>query len=98
MIKNMNYQANNAACPECKRLLECLAAAEFAYWDTHLYLDTHPDDAQALAAAREYKSKAEMLRCEYEQKCQQLKADPAAMSCRWTWVDDPWPWDVTKGV
>ena len=35
-------------------LLKKLSAAEFALWDLHLYLDTHPCDTKALEIATKF--------------------------------------------
>jgi len=59
----------------------------FAAWETRLYLDTHPMDANALQF--------------YQQLCQQMDQPNYACTfagCQtggtWRWVDDPWPWEV----
>ena len=74
------------------KLLECLSAADFACYEARLFLDTHPCDAVALAAAREYWARAAALREEYERCYGSLTGAPCDAE-RWTWVDDPWPWD-----
>ena len=58
----------------------------FSAWEVRLYLNTHPDDQTALQL--------------YQQLCQQTTAPNYACTfvpctgSRWTWVDDPWPWEV----
>lgn len=60
-------------------------AAAFSAWEVRLYLNTHPCDERALAL--------------YQQLCRQTPQPNYACtfaSCsptRWTWVDDPWPWE-----
>lgn len=81
---------------KCK-LLECLSAAEFAAWEIRLFLDTHPDDKQALAAGNEYSGRADVLRREYEKRYGALTADLGGCEDNWTWISDPWPWDFVKG-
>ena len=77
-----------------QKLLRCLSAAQFAYWDTRLFLDTHPTDAQALAAVREYAEKARVLRERYESMYGSLTGVPCDCG-DWKWIDDPWPWEYT---
>ena len=60
-------------------LYKKLAAADFALWDMHLYLDTHPGDLNAA-----------MLRAEYEAACGKLTAADAHGV---EWLCDPWPWE-----
>ena len=57
----------------------------FSAWEVRLYLNTHPQDAAALKL--------------YQQLCRQSReagyacAFAPCPSNRWTWVDDPWPWE-----
>ena len=79
---------------ERDKLLEMLSAAEFACWEMHLFLDTHPADEKALAAEREYAEKAKLLRAEYEQRFGSLTGKACDSAENWQWVADPWPWDI----
>ena len=79
------------------RLLEVLSAAEFAAWETRLYLDTHPCDAQAIAMGREYAERAAALRAEYEKRYGSLTGCFGECDDKWKWICDPWPWDCVKG-
>ena len=79
---------------ERAKLLEVLSAADFACWETHLFLDTHPDCEAALAAEKEYAEKADMLRDEFEQRFGSLTGKACDSGERWAWVNDPWPWDA----
>ena len=40
-------------------LLQKLDAVQFAMWELHLYLDTHPDDFAALSLYKKYEEKNE---------------------------------------
>lgn len=59
----------------------------FALWELRLYLNTHPNDRQALKM--------------YETLCRQARHPNYACTfapcdgakSRWTWLDDPWPWE-----
>lgn len=62
----------------------------FAAWEMRLYLNTHPQDQNALQM--------------YEQICRQMHEAnyactfaPCNGSGRWMWVDDPWPWETACG-
>ena len=70
-----------------------LSAAEFAMWELHLYLDTHPTDLQTLALYNKYQSKCELLRSEYEEKYGALFASDAQGV---EWFKSPWPWDTEE--
>lgn len=88
---------NGTLFPELNKPLACAAsptgcaettpgqAIAFSAWEMRLYLNTHPNDEGALQL--------------YQQMCQQcVKPNYACTfapcaSGRWTWVDDPWPWE-----
>ena len=51
----------------------------FACVDLNLYLDTHPDDANAVNM--------------YNSFTKQLNEAIRKSGCPWQWVEQPWPWD-----
>lgn len=70
----------------CAEPTGCQAAA-FAAWEVRLYLNTHPNDPGALHL--------------FEQLCQQGCSPsyacafvPCTAAGRWSWLDDPWPWEI----
>ncbi len=78
-------------------LLQKLSVAQFAAWELHMYLDTHPGDGEALARYRHYEEKTRRLTEEYESKYGPLTAGDAYGDARWEWVNSPWPWETTEG-
>lgn len=62
-------------------------ALPFAAWEMRLYLDSHPWDQQALAAYRQICAQS---RGELNYAC---LPDSGCGANRWTWIDDPWPWE-----
>ncbi len=68
-----------------------LCAADFALWELHLYLDTHPEDLQMLALYKKYEAKAIVLRREYEEKFGPLTTQSGQGV---EWLKNPWPWDL----
>ncbi len=81
---------------ERERLMRNLSAYDFALTDLHIYLDTHPDDKKAEKALREYENKSSELRSQYEEKFGPLTVRDDGGN-RWSWISDPWPWDVQEG-
>ena len=81
-------------------LLRKIGQASFGMTDLQLYLDTHPDDAKALALYNSYRDKYVALVQEFSQKYGPLTAMDAACGSHWQWVDDPWPWEyeANEGV
>ena len=77
-----------------ERLLRQLSATQFALWELHLYLDTHPSDMDALRLHEQYEDKLKKLKDEYESNYGPLT------SCEGEgveWLKNPWPWDVRGG-
>ncbi|MEE1013727.1 MAG: spore coat protein CotJB [Clostridia bacterium] len=74
-------------------LLKKLNAYAFAAYDWNLYLDTHPNDRDAIAMFHKMANKADELRKEFEAKFGPLTARESRNMERWNWLDDPWPWE-----
>lgn len=72
-------------------LLRKLSAAQFAMWELHVYLDTHPNDKEALALHKKYEAKASELRKEYEEHFGPLTP---ATGEGVEWLKNPWPWET----
>ena len=73
------------------KLLSRIDAVQFAMWELHLYLDTHPDDLSALALYKKYEEQNEKLVAEFEDQFGPLfsDSDPGV-----SWLKNPWPWDI----
>jgi len=77
----MTERTGNASC--CERF-----GRPFAAWDLRLYLDTHPDDAQALACFAQMYADANgdgypfrgIRPCDVDGE-------------KWHYPDGPWPWE-----
>lgn len=79
---------NNRKC-----LFEEIEAASFAIDDVKLYLDTHPNDQEALAYYEKYKCQRQQKVEEYTNCFGPLTADNVNVENGWMWVDTPWPWE-----
>lgn len=75
-------------------LLRQINEVSFAAYDTLLFLDTHPDNQEALAFYREMSQRRNDALEEYGRMFGPLTADApsAASGNRWQWIDQPWPW------
>ncbi len=78
---------------ERAELLKKLSAYGFAAYDWNLYLDTHPNDKDAIAMYHKMVERADELRKEYESKYGPLTASASKNMERWDWLDNPWPWE-----
>ena len=78
------HKPMNGRCPAGSNCSSTGQQSAFAAWDLRLYLDTHPDDAQALSLFGQLAREAE---------------DPNYATAflsggsTWTWTDEPWPWE-----
>lgn len=74
-------------------LLKKISVAQFAAWELHVYLDTHPHDQRALKSYNQYKEKAKALTAEFEEKYGPLTSCDMYGDTSWKWIHDPWPWE-----
>ena len=72
-----------------------LQEMDFAAHDLNLYLDTHPNDSNAIRLYNEYNKKAQMLSNTYERKYGPINlSDNQGLNMSpWTWIKEPWPWN-----
>lgn len=74
-----------------------LMALEFALVELGLYLDTHPNDTEALEMRREYVKLHEDMLESYQRKYGPVNANFVDDAKHYSWVSNPWPWNVQKG-
>ena len=74
-------------------MLKKLSATQFALWEMHLYLDTHPWDLQMLEAHNKTAMKYKALLNEYEENFGALTAGKAH---GFEWLKGPWPWEIEE--
>ena len=85
LFPELNKPLTTTSSPVTARPTQQQAYA-FAAWEMRLYLDTHPSDTIALSLFRQMSASA---------------GTPnyagtfvtATAGGRWTWLDDPWPWE-----
>ena len=73
-------------------LLRKISTYAFAIHEYRLFLDTHPSCQTTIAKINECEEKLKPLVSEYEKNYGLLKKNndnPA----KWTWVNNPWPWE-----
>lgn len=70
-------------------------AISFSAWELRLYLDTHPDDAQALELYRRYCGPMDRpgYACAFTPDGQDADVGSGCGE-RWRWLDNPWPWEL----
>jgi spore coat protein JB len=81
--------------PEFYSLLEEIQAIDFVIVELNLYLDTHPNDLEAIKQFNENTEKSMKLKLEYEKKYGPLMNFGYSFSnYPFDWIDTPWPWQV----
>ena len=77
-------------------LLQDIHTISFAIDDVKLFLDTHPENQQALGYYHHYVQMRKQLLAEYAEKYGPLLVDDVNVQQGWTWVDGPWPWQMEE--
>lgn len=80
---------------ERNALLNKISTSQFAAWELHLYLDTHPCDVTANEMFKKYTNETAALKKEYERKYGPLT--PTA-SNEADWLENPWPWENERSM
>lgn len=65
----------------------------FALNELALYLDTHPEDKEALELYRQYQRLYHDGAAKYADKCGPLTHATPVDHKGYTWMDEPWPWE-----
>lgn len=73
-------------------LLKRVQVCDFALNDAALFLDTHPNDKDALAFYGKYKEMRAKAAEEYKAKYGPIERGDYNGGSHWEWVDGPWPW------
>ncbi|MEG2038819.1 MAG: spore coat protein CotJB [Oscillospiraceae bacterium] len=79
-----------------QRLLKQIQICGFVLTDTALFLDTHPNNQQALEYHSKYSALYKDLQAEYTKLYGGLTHASQADVARWSWVDNPWPWELEE--
>lgn len=77
-----------------KELLKALTVLDFMAVDLQLYLDTHPDDTEAVEKYNSVIKEADMMRCQYEKNYGPLFSFRSYNhGNKFKWINNPWPWE-----
>ncbi|WP_077611644.1 spore coat protein CotJB [Clostridium sp. Marseille-P2415] len=81
----------------CDVLLQQVYVYSFAMDDVALFLDTHPDNREALDYFFYVSDLREQAMEAYEEQCGPLMVEGVMDENYWTWINDPWPWEGVCG-
>ncbi|TDL31540.1 spore coat protein CotJB [Jeotgalibacillus sp. S-D1] len=75
--------------------LEEIQAVDFVVYELVLYLDTHPNDSQAIQQYNQYAQYSKQLKTQFEALFGPLQFGTAVKNKQeWEWSTQPWPWQV----
>ena len=74
-----------------------LQALQFVIGELGLYLDTHADDEDAFLLFQQYVALQREGRARYVSMYGPLTQCDAADGKTYTWLHDPWPWELREG-
>lgn len=82
-----------------QKLFMYINEVSFAIDDVVLFLDTHPENKQALDYYDNYKKIRKEAVAEYTKLYGPLSVDDVNSCNYWAWIKEPWPWEPTgRGV
>lgn len=80
-----------------RKMLRQIQELEFTALELNLYLDTHPEDQEALKRFNEASSHLVGAIRMYEERYGPLLnygLSGPVHDNEWPWINDPWPWEI----
>lgn len=74
-------------------LMKAIQMYDFYLYDLNLFLDTHPNDRNALARFNEIKERRKKAYEAYTENYGAITAVQNNSDEHFYWTDDPWPWE-----
>lgn len=74
-----------------KALMRKIQALSFAKVEAELYLDTHPENTNAIDYYKKILAELDEAMTKYQNEYSPIFAE-GIVGNRWAWVDDNWPW------
>ncbi len=78
-----------------ERAMRRVQICSFAVLEASLFLNSHPDDKEALEYINKYKRLNERAVAEFEDKYGTLSIETPSELTSWDWAENPWPWENT---
>ena len=89
-----NYKIYNVnSTNERENLLNQWQQYNFALVDLNLYLDTHPNDTNAIKLYNNYNNILKQISKKYESMYGPLTVNSDNNQNNWIWINSPWPWE-----
>ena len=74
-------------------LLREITILDFMAVDLHLFLNTNPQNSEALTMYNDCTARSRELKEQYESNYGPLTAFRSNGQPGWTWLNEPWPWE-----
>ena len=78
----------------CEQMLTKICEMEFTLTDLNLYLDTHPDNKEALDMFTKLSASLKSMMYDYNQKCKALCVNDVPNTLPFQWSSNKWPWQA----
>lgn len=81
-------------------LLKKLTELDFIAVDLGLFLNTHPENTEAIQTYNQVITAADAVRMKYEEAYGPLCSfrSYASNTNHWAWNNDPWPWQTSANI
>lgn len=77
-------------------LLKRLQICDFTLMEVALFLDTHPENKEALEYYQKHLALRENTLQEYVKRFGPITQNDQKNSTTWEWVKGPWPWENSE--
>ena len=77
-----------------EQLFVWITMVHFMMVDLMEYLDTHPDDTEALKSFEKHRLMREQTAKTYTERFGPIVPTDSTSTTRWSWIDDAWPWET----
>ena len=78
----------------CEQMLTKISELEFTLTDLNLYLDTHPNNQEALDMFTKLSASLKSLKYDYAQRCRALCVNDVPNTAPFQWASTKWPWQA----
>jgi spore coat protein JB len=78
-------------------LLHQITLLDFMAVDLQLFLNTHPQNTEALQMYNDCVANSDDARRQYEKTFGPLSGYRSSNPDGWQWMNEPWPWQLQEG-
>lgn len=79
-----------------QKAMQKVQTAAFALVEANLFLDSHPENSEAIAYYEKYLKLYKEAVADYESKYSPINHRGAVKNGKWAWTTTPWPWERSE--